>query len=474
MNVRAKQSKVKSYGKTALEKRWKEDKKARVLAKKQRMMYCNQYKDQLDEEMKKLFEPTTYNKMNQRQDDSVNIFRWSIDERANIYSKPIERKFVTTQITEEGPVNVHTAHIEEMPEVDMALDKATKWAEAMGECLIRPTWQGGRLQLLLYPRDCFYAECDPQDPLKLILVVIEHTNSEGNTTHYEVWTQDDYAIYNTGWNKIDTTKEARYSHLPEENIFGFVPFFVMHFEYPAAEFWHPYASQDLYSACLDLAVALTDYNHIKHYQSYLLLFIKKDGNSDSKAGVIKSDAGAFIEGSGPNADAKVLNMQANLLNHLEVILKKAQFTLGLRGLRPTIMHGDTQVESGFALMVREHKKLEYHSKLRQLRTIDEQYMWRLCREIIPIEGGPEIPEGQLMIDWPEIGPGGNPIELAQYVQTLQGILSPQQMLREIGKNENEVQKILAELDARPVEGAVNTPGVPTGTNHGQNGPGGEM
>lgn len=450
------------YSGDNLKKKWNSQQADRDHARKKRLMYCNQYKDQLDAEMQKLFETATYNKIKQRQDDSVNLFKWSIDERAGVYSRPVSRKMVTVEQTEDGPIYINTANIDPMPEVDMSLDKSTKWTEATGETLVRPTWQGGRMQCLVYPRDRFYCEPDPMDPLTLILVIIEHTNDDGKATHYEVWSQENLEFFDLAWKKIDRNKEARYKDLPEDNPFGLVPFFVMHYEYPCAEFWHGYASDDLQRACLDMAVSLTDFNHIKHYQSYLLLFLKKDGTDDKLGSIVKTDASAVLEARGPNADAKVLDMQANLLNHLEVIIKKAQFTLGLRGLRPTILHGDTQVESGFALMVREYKKLEYWQGLRQLRTLDENRMWEIARVVIPQEGGPDIPEGELIIEWPSMGMGGVDIEKAQFAQIAQNMVSEEQAIRYLGHNETEVQKILEEKRQNgPSKEVTNLPGVPT-------------
>lgn len=457
---------------------WESDRPKRVHAQEKRLMFSNTWKEQLDREMKKLFDNSTYKKIKQRQDTSVNIFRWSIRERSGIYSKRVKRKFVDQTYDANGNLqNVHTSYIEDMPELDMSMQKACDWSEASGETLVRTTWAAGRMQANIYPRDCFYAVAKADDPLALALVIIEHRNDDGKATHYEVWTDEQRLMLNLSFERIDQTQEYRYhkgdpDSISEENPFGLVPFIVMHYEYPAAEFWHGYASDDLQEACKSMGVDLTDFAHIKHFQSYKQLFIKKDGSGESKAQVFKTDASAVLEGGGPNADAKVLDMQANLLAHLEVTLKKVQFTLGLMGLRPTLLHGDTQVESGFALMVREFKKRAYQDELRQLRTLDENQLWKIARVVVPMEGGPEIPEGKLVIDWPEIGPGGNPIEMAQFVQTLGDLLSADNALRELGKSEEYIQQNNEEKAAQGANTPdPNIPGVPTGPG---NDPGGDM
>ena len=342
----------------------------------------------------------------------------------------------------------------------MAMDKATKWTEATGEVLVQTTYSGGGVHCLLYPRERFLVVPSSADPLVLDLVVIEHQNESGSVTHYEVWTDGEKARLNSAFKEDNRTVDGQKIDAIQENPYQIVPFFCMHAEYPAAEFWHGHTSDDLVQACLAMGVDLTDFGHIKHFQSYLRLFINKGGTEKTGAQVYKSDPSAVLEGSGPYADAKVLNMQANLSVMLEVILKKAQFTVGLRGLRPILVEGGENAESGYALSIREHAKEEGWSRLRQLRTLDEKKMWDIARVVVPAQGGPEIPEGELIITWPELGPGGNPLERAQYVAFVKEILGEEESLRELGKTPEEISVIKGNKAASTPTETVETTGGP--------------
>jgi len=427
---------------------WNEQKDARAYAARKRKMYQHDWKDWLNEEMRKLFESDTFDILKQRSDTSVNMFRWTIDELASIYSEPVHRSIDDT------------VDLEISPEVDMTLDQACKWTMATGEVLLRPAWVNGRMLIYLYPRDSFLAVPSDEDPLLLDAVVIEHKDSKGATSKYEVWTEHEWAYYDQAWQPIAMQGEDGEPR-DTTNPYGVVPFVVAHSEYPSTAFWHGSSCDDLAQACLDMGVSLTDFNHLRHFQSYKQGVIKSDTLEDGDISRLKSDPTSWIQIKGATANAFAIDMQANLSENLNVALDKSQFTVGMRGARPTLVRGEESAASGYALKIKEHKKAQVWSQLRQLWHLWEESLWRVARVVFPVEDGPAIPEGKLMIDWPELGPGSSRLEVGQYVASITTIIGEEESLRELGYSEEDIQRILAQKMAETVRNPqVNPMAVP--------------
>lgn len=421
---------AKTYTPDDLRSHWQTSKDARSYSARKRQMYEHNWKIWLNEEMEKLFEPETFNALKQRSDTSVNLFRWTIDELAAIYSEPVTR-FISE------------AELVVSAEVDMTLDLACKWTMATGETLLRPAWVNGRMLIWLYPRERFIAIPSDEDPLVLDVVIIEHTNHKGGVSKYEVWTEGTWEHYNSAWKPMSVKGESG-EEAERTNPYQMVPFVVAHAEYPSTMFWHGAASDDLAQACLDMGVSLTDFGHIKHFQSYKQGAIKSDSLKEADISKLKSDPASWIQLKGSTANAFAIDMQVDLMGHLNALLDKSQFTVGLRGARPTLVRGEESASSGYALKIKEWKKAQVWQHQRQLWHLWEESLWNVSRVVFPHEGGPTLPEGKLDIDWPELGPGSSRIETAQYVATIASVLGEEESLRELGYDEVEVQRIIGQ------------------------------
>lgn len=421
-----------AYTLDQLKKRWGKDKDARAYAARKRSMYANVWKDWLNEEMRKLFEDDTFNSLKQRSDTSVNVFRWTIDELAAIYSRPVTRYI--------GDVELSLS-----PEVDMAMDLACKWTYGTGEVLLRPTWVNGRMLVWAYPRERWYAVPSSVDPLSLDVVIVEHV--DGDRTSYEVWTAEERLRLDANWQVVKGEDAVA------PNQYGVVPYVVAHSEYPSASFYHGDAADDLAQACLDLGIGLTDFGHIKHFQSYKQGAVRADSLKDSDLARFKSDPASWLSLKGANAHAWAIDMQADLQGHLNVCLDKSQFTVGLRGARPTLVRGEESAASGYALLIKEWKKTAVWQQLQQLWMLWETQLWAVARQVVPKEGGPAIPEGDLWIAWPQLGPGSSKLETAQYVSTVAAVLGEEESLRELGYSDDDIQRIIRQK----VEESVRNP-----------------
>jgi len=239
---------------------WGYSRRRRETVKLRRDVYQHDWEDQLRDEVQRQFLPENANKLLQRADTSMNVLRWAVDQIAAIYSRPVGRM-------------VGEDLMAPMPEVDLALDLASKLTFYQGECLVRPFWTGDRLLLDVIPGDRFHVIPDKVDRLKLQAVVISHTNSRSDVIAYEVWTPEHHFHLDKGWN-IKTPAKLDVDADPHRNPYGVVPYVCTHTCYPTGSFWHWHEAQGLHDATLHLGVAMTDWGHLRHLQSFKQLWIR--------------------------------------------------------------------------------------------------------------------------------------------------------------------------------------------------------
>jgi hypothetical protein len=401
---------------------WGKSKTRREETKRKRFMLNGDWHDWLRERVLAQFLEQNAEKLMVRADTTLNLLAWVTQEIAAIYSRPVEREFVT--------------EFEPGVEVDLGLESASHMTFALGECAIRPKWATDRIILDLIPPDRFEYGVSDEDPLDLEWIVIDVT-PDGDEKRFRVWTKNNYVTLGPDWKPVDDGVQP--------NPFGLVPYVVTHTMYPHTCRWQGKKTDIMSELTLFTGVALTDHAHLRHHQSYKQIVIRSDKDAEKQA-KIASDPSSVLSVRGQGAGADVLDMQADLIGHLESLLKRLEASLNQWGLRPEIIRGTLDASSGYALKIKLTGQEKAWDKLRRLWDLWEMHLWRLAAKTIPAEGGPVVPKLE-RIDWPDLGPGKDPTEVANRCSTLvsAGIYSRAEALREMERTDEEIQQIQDEI-----------------------------
>ena len=434
-----------------IKRAWQGSQAARAKAESKRKMYQHDWTDQLKVEILRLFLAQNAEKLNVRADTTLNMMRSVIDELAAIYSRPVSRRIGETELVLSA-------------EVDMAFDLATKWTFCMGETLIRPLWLGDRIGVDVVPRDRFHAIPDPRDRMKLRVALIEHRNRDGRTSKIELWT-DDVAVMVDASFKVLPRLDAEGNPLLDaegkpdvSNPYGRIPWLVAHNRYPSSGFWDDTESDALVAASLAIGVGMTDHAHLRHLQSYKQLAIRTDGKKGSSIAKLASDPASVLLLRGAAANAQVLDMQADLRGHLDTLLTAADQVFHSYGIRPDVVKGTKMALSGYALELKLHKQQMVWERLRNLWRLWEREFWAAARDVLYVDSGGAmvVPEGELHIEYPEVGPGRDPeaIGTATRSDVNSGIISRREALRIRGYSPEAIDQIESELLEQQVAAAA--------------------
>lgn len=428
---------------------WEKSKERRERAHLRRCMYQHDWKDQLREEVLRQFLPQNAEKLMVRADTNLNLLRWATDLIAAIYSRPVVRTFGETLLAP-------------MPEVDMAIDLACRLTFLQGETLLRPMWVNGRMMLDVIPSDRFHVVPDPVDRLRLQAVVISHCDHDGQVKKYELWTDATHAFLGRDWKYLSSPTPAT-DGTEFANPYGIIPYVCAHSLYPTASFWHHHEAEGLYQATLLMGVALTDWGHLRHLQSFKQLVIRTEEKDGSKIAKIAADPSSTLMLRGPTASASVLDMQADLSGHLNALFDRAEAILHLYGITADVVRGNAQLSasSGYALQLKLHSMERIWEGQRIGWRLWERELWRVARVVLPIEGGPTLPDDALDIAWGEIGPGRDPVQTQEQARLMlsAGMISKRESLRLVGYTEEQIEQIIAEqLDEMEMFAPPSLPG----------------
>lgn len=419
---------------------WGDGDVRREIAARRRLMLQGDWRDWLRERILAQFLPENAAKLLVRANTDLNLLAWITNEIAQIYATPPKRTWA-------GGVKVGGVGIE----VDMALDAACKYAYALGEVALRPRFVSGRVLVDAIPPDRFDYCTSPDDPLKIEWICIENTRPTiGETQTWRIWTDRHVATLRSGW--VLDKDSIRL------NPYGVVPYVVAHRHYPHWGLWQASASDGLVEATLYAGVALTDHAHLRHHQSYKQIVIRSDQDAQQQAMLASDPASAItVRGTG---GAEVLDMQADLLGHLNSLLSRIELTLQQYGIRPEVIRGTLDAASGYALSIKLGAQQRQWEQQRLLWELWEKRLWEIGARTVPADHGPGLPALD-SIQWADLGPGTDPSEVANRASSLvtAGIISKREALRQLEYSEEQIVKIEIERADDVAATPVFAPGV---------------
>lgn len=406
-----------------------------------RGMYENDWYKILEQEVLRQFTREVAERLMIQADTSINIFRWAVDQLCAIYSRPVQRQ-------------IEGEDLEMMPRLDQVFSLSSRLTYGLGETLIRPVWTEDRgWHSWLMPPERWTVIPDPSDKSKVILLYIEFPSKEGSgVSRRELWTAENYWPLDSNWNPIiEESTEGN------TNPYGVIPWIVTHAEYPTTCFWSDSFSRSLAEAALQFGVAVSDWNNLRHTQSFKQLALKtSDSKQTKKHTRTMGDPASIIVLSGQNDSASVLDYQVDLKSHLDAIFYKAQSTLAMKGITPSLIRSSLDASSGYALKLKMHGQELVWEQQRLLWDLWEEEFWDVARVLYP----GILPDGIVTRTWPELGPGRSLEEERKHAMEMvaSGLWSLSHARRKLGMTEEEIAQVEAEnLQTR----ALAVPTIPT-------------
>ena len=413
-------------------------------------IYRHEWRYLLIERINARFLEQNAEKLRVQADTSVNLLRWVTDELAAIYSEQCVRSIEGSSDGLEPYQNEGL--------IDLFLDQACKLTQVCRELAIRPLWDD-RAQALCYDLvtpDKFSVIPHPTNPLGFLAIIIELPDTGYRQAHYSVWTDGSHFLADEQMRPLDSIENP--DHL---NPYGVIPYVVAHARFPAQAFFNERDAFGLRDATLDAGVQKTDHNHLRHIQSFKQLAIT--GSTDENLGRLALDPSLCALIKNPQANVQVLDLQANLREHLETLFLGVRPTLAMSGIWQDVVKDSSDSASGYALSLKMHKQTVEWDRLRGLWTLYERQLYSVASVIAAVDAGVSLPVGELDVVFPDIGPASNPLDKAQLAEKYQAVgMSRSMIWREVfGKSEEWIEQNAAELAEQEwADAPIEIPAMP--------------
>ena len=417
----------------------------RAFVKEILRIFDNDWLKDLDLRLKELFLEQNYQKIRQRADISINLLKWLANELGSIYSKP------ATRTIDGQPID--DAYLMKGA-LDDALDQAARLNFVTREILLRPlvvtdvdknneNQKTHYMVVDVVTPDKVFVIPHPEDLTRMSAIVLQLPKGG-----YVIWTDDNYYKLSRTWEVIQDPENPDF-----ENPYGMIPYVACHAVYPTRHFWHHKETTGLREATYSVGIGKTDHNHLRHHQSHKQIVITAD-DVDKDFRRILGDSSTAMHIRGDGASAQVLDMQVNLREHFETLMGAAQAVLALYGINPQAVRGTLEAQSGYALELKMHKQEQVWDSYRRSWSRCEKMLYDVAQVVWEVDGPGGLPEGEIDIDYPEIGPGRDPKEVADLVSQYlaDGLISKKEAMRRIGMTDEQIelmeQEILEESASR--------------------------
>lgn len=418
-------------------------------------IYRQEWRDLLLDRMREIFSPEVFQILHPKTDISLNLLRWAVDELAGIYAEPVSR----TLEGEDAPA-LYTKNL------DVALDAASRMAFLCRTVFVRPLWFDGEMFLdvvtpdrvsVLPSRnkpgaiDCLMLHI----PFDAMDVYLPPSSPSVRLRRYAVWTKDSHFILDESFAPLPLKDNPA-----NKNFYGRIPYLAIHLGYPTTSFWTHQEMRGLRDATYRAAIHMTDHNHLRQMQSFKQLVLTGTPESKDWAKLIL-DPGKAIHLKGQGT-ADVLDLQADLGQHLDTLLTGAAAVLNLYGIRPDAVKGTIDASSGYALSLKMQGQQKVWSSLRRIWEAAERELYDLARVTASVDSGLTLPSGPLRVAFGEMGAPADPQTQASTLSALvtSGIYSKAEARRVLGKTEEESAQIEEETLAERVASPSILPSVP--------------
>lgn len=439
-------------------------------------IYYHRWNDLLEKELAKLFSEEGYKKLRKRCDTSTNPLRWVVTERSKIYSRPPLRSLPYMDAMSDEEV-VNFERYEAGGELDLSLAGIMPLLELCREVFVRPKIinRGTKedpnfVQILdVLTPDKVSVQWSQADPLSIDAIVYRapnRINARGQQKErYHVWTDSEFYILDKTWELQQDEYPKEWN--PGENPYGCIPWIPFFASYPVCEQWHHEESNGLKEATIQHGIRMTDHAHLRHYQSYKQIVAFLQGGAKSKNNEESqkfSDPSSIMTFTGQGS-ASVLDMQANLSGHLDTALQALESVIAFYDQHPDGVRGKEfdGVSSGYAIKLKSHRREQVWESLRNIMLPQERRLYNLCRKMwaYHTDNAVILPEGELQIEWAELGPAKDPSEEANYHKSLMDLGYPFQYILQLrGHTDEEIALIMQwKLEEQQSAGLLDIPAI---------------
>lgn len=405
-------------------------------------IYHHRWKPYLRDRLKAIFSPQGWEKIRLHQDTSLNLLRWAVDELACIYSEPAKRSI-------EGKDAQAIELYEQGGRLDATLDQAARLLFLCRNLFIRPFVRGKKIVLDLVTPDRVHvipSRFDPEaiDAIAVKLPVMPWERLTASAPMWAFWTTEEFCYLTAGFTLYGEIKP---------NPYGVIPYLPCHASYPSSAFWQYYDSFGLREATYSAAMAMTDHAQLRHIQSFKQLVIAGTPEGKDWASMITDPTNAIhIKGDGR---AEVLDMQADLPEHIDAILTSAAARLNMYGLRPDAVRGTLDASSGYALKIKERGKARVWGTQQRAWQLIEAQLYDLTCRVAEVDGmgAFSLPRGLLEVEHADLLQVDDPQAQAQERATLvtAQIISRAEARRAMGYDDEESAKIANEVLGEAVD-----------------------
>lgn len=407
-------------------------------------IYRHEWLGDLETRLRTLFTPQTWERIRLKADISLNLLRWAVDQLSPIYAEPAARRFGEGSDNQTSEQVQSLKYYEQGGLLDMALDQVAHLVSLCRTVFVRPLVLSDATWVLdVVTPDRITVMPSEKDPMSVSAVVVrlplhmsENKKRGVLDRAYVFWTSDDWCYLNESWEVVGKV---------QTNPYGEIPYLPIHATFPAVGFWQQEDSYGLREATYKAGIAMTDHQHLRHLQSFKQIVISGEPSGEDWANLLADPSSAIQLKAGGSAN--ILDMQADLVAHLDGILTQASAVLNLYGIRPEAVRGTMDAASGYALSIKNQGLHRAWGRLRRVFVFAERQLYRLLRTVARVDAALDLCPDPLVIEHADLSVGSDAQQQAATYATLvqAGILSRAQVRREMDYGDEQSKQIEQEL-----------------------------
>ena len=428
------------------------DETVKVSVKELISIYKDDWQDIINDALSDQFEADTIKTLMPLTTQEMNLLKRVVNEVSLIYKKPAVREAVILSNVEGSDDIVDDNYQEAMSDsdIDIVMQSANKYTNLSNHVLIKPVYRDGKIDYDIITFDNCEIVTHPDDWKRIIAVKYYigmklNTGSGSSTNNQKVadkiaspysggysdtykeytkaklYTLEDVQVDNDGstvriqQGKIYTYKKVNGQELligeediPYRDVDGNVllPFVLTSKSYPINSLLDFTTGNDLRDLNINVALLMTHQNALQKYQSYLQIWLKVQNikNLPKKQAIGPAKILGIPVGDDDIGDVGVLDLQAKIKEHQEVIEKRITMALTNYGISPQNFTLSAAPQSGFSMQMSNIAKLEAREDQLPIYRNIEKKLFKITRSIWNYHNpGKKINEkARLKIDFAEV------------------------------------------------------------------------
>ena len=360
-------------------------------------MYRNNWKDDLDDRLKKQYIPEVYDRFSPMKDVSVNIFRRIIRRICSVYKKPAARELVKGEGARESN---SWEEWKTSSNLNVIMQEAHRLSKACTVCYlyIRASEEKERILLTVLTPDIVHVEVDPEDNVTPVSISYQFTITDPKhkkkNTQYWVYYTDDYRFFlNQAGEKLD--KDPRTGEIYEQdNKYGIIPIVPFQAELPVVEYYNEHWNENAYECNMQIGLDKTRINNLIKFQTHKQIALSGEVDEKVKKSVLGEAAALLL---GQDGQASVLDLTSGSIDALDKHIHGNIMTIAEEfGISPDDFVAQGNVQSGFALKIKSQSLEEIREADIVICDMVEKQLFETFRIIHNTDFDNSIPEDLML------------------------------------------------------------------------------